>query len=246
MAILEVRKRYVGTFAGFMWTIINPLMIILVFWFVFSVGFKVQPVGGVGFTVIFFCGFIPWTTFSETLLANTSSITGNPHLVKKMVFPTEILPLVNLVAGCISHIAMLLVLAVVLVSQHISFSIFNLQFLYYFFGMVILSLGLGWLCAAINVFFRDVGQIVGVLLNMWFWLTPIVWVAEMIPKKYHYVLKLNPMYYIVDGYKSSFVYHEPIWRQPLWSAYFWSFAFLSFLIGGYIFKKVKSDFADVL
>ena len=246
MAYQEVKKRYAGTVAGFIWTIVNPLVTILVFWFVFSVGFKIQPVGKFSFVIIFFCGFIPWLTFSETLLFNTNAIVGNAHLVKKTVFPTEILPLVNLVASLISHAVMLVILAVVLLINDISFSIYNIQFIYYFFSLVVFSLGLGWFFSAINVWLRDANQIIGVVLNMWFWLTPIVWLIDMIPKKYQFIIKLNPMFYIVDGYKQSFVYHVPFWENYQLGIYFWVVALSTFFFGGYVFRKLKPEFADVL
>ena len=246
MATQELKKRYAGSFIGIFWAIINPVMTILVFWVVFSLGFKIQPVGGVDFIVIFFCGFLPWLTFSETLMANTSAIISNQHLVKKVVFPVEILPLVNIVASAISHFAMLILVGVILQINDIPFSIYNLQVIYYFFALIVFSLALGWLASAISVFFPDTTQIVGVLLNMWFWLTPIVWIETMVPSKYHYLLKLNPAYYFVNGYKATFVYHTPFWADYEWAIYFWGITLSLFIFGGYLFRKLKPEFADVL
>lgn len=246
MAIREIQSRYAGTLAGFVWSVINPLMMIFVFWFIFSVGFKIQPVGSAPFIVVFLCGLIPWTMFSETLMANTNSITGNSHLVKKMVFPTEILSIVNLVASLISHGIMLAILIVLLLFTKIPFSIYNFQFLYYLVALSVFTLGLSWCFSAINVFYRDVGQIIGVVLNMWFWLTPIVWLMDMVPKNYQIIFKLNPIYYIVEGYRFAFAYHVPFWVHYRWGIYFWSLSFLSLIIGGFIFRKLKPEFADVL
>ena len=246
MAIREIQNRYVGTLAGFVWSVINPLMMIFVFWFVFSVGLKIQPVGNVPFIVVFLCGLIPWTMFSETLMANTNSITGNSHLVKKMVFPTEILPIVNLVASLISHGIMLTILIVLLLFTKIPFSIYNFQFLYYLLALSVFTLGLSWCFSAINVFYRDVGQIISVVINMWFWLTPIVWLIDMVPKEYQYIIKLNPIYYIVEGYRSAFIYHVPFWVNYRWGIYFCSLSLFFLIIGGLIFRKLKPEFADVL
>ena len=246
MAMQEVKKRYVGTFAGFMWTVINPVMTILVFWFVFSVGFKVQPMGDIPFAVIFFCGFIPWLTFSETLLVNTNSLIANQHLVNKVVFPTEILPIINLIASFISHAVMLAILLILLFAYGLPLSIYNLQFIYYLFAMSAFILGLSWLLSALNVFFRDTSQIITVIVNMWFWFTPIVWVIDMVPPQYRYIIKLNPMYYIVSGYKASFVYHAPFWDSARLGLYFWVICISVFLAGGYVFRRLKPEFADLL
>lgn len=246
MAIREMQSRYAGTLAGFVWSVINPLMVILVFWFVFSVGFKVQPVGNVPFIVVFMSGMIPWTMFAETLMANTNAIIANAHLVKKTVFPTEILPIVNLVASSITHVIMLIILALLLLFNKIPFSFYNFQFLYYLAALSVFSIGLGWIFSAVNVFYRDTGQILGVIINMWFWLTPVVWLMDIIPQKYQFIIKLNPMYYIVEGYKESFIYHAPFWQNYKLGIYFWAIAVLLFIVGGLIFRKLKPEFADVL
>ena len=246
MAVQEVRSRYVGTLVGVVWFIINPLMMMFVFWFVFSVGFKVQPVGNIPFVVVFFCGLIPWTTFSETLMSSTTAITRNSNLVTKTIFPTEILPIVCLVASLISHGVMLVILVVLLLINHVSFSLYSFQFLYYLVALSIFSLGLSWFFSAVNVFYRDAGQILGVVLNMWFWFTPIAWGIEIMPEEYRYIIKLNPIYYIVEGYRCSFISHIPLWNSYELGIYFWTVCLLLFIIGGLVFRKLKLEFADVL
>ena len=246
MAMQEMRYRYAGTVAGFVWTIINPLATVLVFWFIFSVGFKIQPVNDIPFVVLFFCAYIPWLTFSETLSANTRSIVGHAYLVKKIVFPVEILVVVNLVASLISHGAMLVILSIVMATNGIGFSLYNLQFIYYLGALMLFSLGMGWFFSALNVFFRDTEQIISVMLNLWFWLTPIVWIIDMIPEQYQFIIKINPMYYVAEGYRFSFIYHTPFWDLYRWSGYFWLACLLTFIVGGLVFRKLKPEFADVL
>jgi len=246
MALRTLQSRYVGTLGGFVWSVLNPLMIILVYWFVFSVGFKVKPMGDVPFLVVFLCGFVAWTLFAETLSMNVSAVTGNVHLVKKMVFPTEMIPFVNLIVGLITHGIMLIILFILLFVNHIGFSIHGLQFFYYVFCLIVFCLGLGWAVAALNVFHRDVAQIVGVVLNVWFWLTPIVWVMDMLPAKYQFFIRLNPMFYIVNGYKQSFIYPHFFWHDPKGMLYFWGVSLFLLGLGGYIFKRLKPEFADVI
>ncbi len=246
MAFQEIKNRYAGTLGGFAWSIINPLMIILVYWFVFSVGFKIKPAGSIPFIVVFLCGLIPWLMFSEALTTSANALNVNVHLVTKTVFPTEILPLVYLLASLMIHGIMLIILFIVLLINHIPISIYNFQFIYYLFALLVFSLGLGLFFSAINVFYKDVGQILGVVLNVWFWFTPIVWPKEMIPLKYQFILKLNPMYYIVDGYKSSFIYHLSIWHDCTTLVYFWIVCLLFFFFGVFVFRKLKPEFAEVL
>jgi len=244
LSVRALQARYAGTFAGMIWTVINPLVTILVYWFVFSVGFHVKPLGGVPFIVVFLCGFIPWTLFGETLMINANAITSNANLVKKTVFPTEILPVVNLVASFATHAVMILVLVGLLILNGIPLSFSTFQFLYYFAGLSLFSLGLSWIFSALNVFYKDVAPMIGVILNVWFWMTPITWMLDMLPLRWQFIIKLNPVYYLVEGYRSSFIYHSP--HGHLAGIYFWTICSVTVVLGALIFKKLKPEFADVL
>ncbi|KJU83673.1 teichoic acid ABC transporter permease [Candidatus Magnetobacterium bavaricum] len=135
MAVQDIQRRYAGTVAGFIWSIINPLVTILVYWFVFSVGLRVQPIGDVPFILFFAAALLPWMTFSETILINTNVIAANSHLIKKMVFPSEILPFVTLVANLITHFVMLTIFMGIMLAYGRPLSFMNLQCLYYMFAM---------------------------------------------------------------------------------------------------------------
>jgi lipopolysaccharide transport system permease protein/teichoic acid transport system permease protein len=112
--------------------------------------------------------------------------------------------------------------------------------------MSVLALGLGWAVSALNPFLRDIAQIVGVLLQMGFWATPIFWDINMMPAKFQVIFKLNPMFYIVQGYRESFIYFHPFWNHPVQTVYFWAVTIAIFITGALIFKKLKPQFADVL
>ena len=130
--------------------------------------------------------------------------------------------------------------------QRMPVSFYYFQFFYYLLCMTILALGLGWAVSALNVFIRDIGQIVGVVMQVGFWATPIFWDINMMPPKVQMILKLNPMFYIVQGYRESFIYFVPFWRHPYLTLYFWAVALTVFVCGALIFKKLKPQFADVL
>ncbi len=246
MAFREMQARYAGTLAGLVWSVVHPLMMILTYWFVFSVGFKAKPTGNVPFIIVFLCGLIPWMTFSEAVMASTIAITGNTLLVTKTIFPTEILPVVNLAASMASQVIMLGILMILLAVYGIGFSLYIFQFLYFLVAMSIFCIGLGWIVSALNVFYRDVSQIMSVMLNMWFWLTPIVWQAGMLPDRFRFLLKLNPMYYIVEGYRMSFIDHVGFWQHWRQGGYFWTVNLIVFAVGGLLFRKLKPDFPEVL
>jgi ABC-type polysaccharide/polyol phosphate export permease len=246
MAINEIRSRYIDTIGGLLWAIAHPLLVILVYWFVFSVGFKVTPPGGVPFILVFLSGFIPWIFFNETLLSNASVIQANSHLATKTVFPTEILPVVRLLVSLVTHFIMLFFLLIIIFISDVSFSIYNLQFIYYLFALTVFILGLSWLFSSVNLFFRDTTHILQALLPLWFWVTPIVWFREMIPQEYQWLIDLNPLAYIVEGYKKSFIYHSPFWENIPSAIYFWGIGLAVFVAGGLVFRKLKPEFAEVL
>ena len=100
--------------------------------------------------------------------------------------------------------------------------------------------------SAIMVFFRDLGQLINILLQIGMWMTPIMWQSTMIGEKYQRILKLNPMYYIVNGYRESILSKEWLWNHCLWTVYFWVLIFVLMFLGTKIFKKLKPHFADVL
>ena len=246
MAAHELANRYVGTLGGALWTIAHPVAMILVYWFVFSVGFKAQGPAGMPFTLYFVSGLLPWLFFSETITASIASVTGNAHLVKKLVFPTEVLPVVHIVAGLVPHAALLAVFLVLLAHYGIYPNVYMVQLVYYMAMLIVLTLGIGWLLAALHVFYRDIGQAMTVLLNFWFWLTPIVWTINIVPERYRWLLHLNPFYYLVEGYRNALVYKKPLWVAPHDALYFILIAMLLLMSGAAVFRRLKPEFPDML
>ena len=246
LAKRQVASQHVGSILGLIWTCINPMVMIGVFWFVFSVGFKVQPVNDVPFVVWLTAGMAIWNLFTDVVGRASGAILGSANLIKKTIFPSQILPFVSLISCLITHLVFLVLLIILLFCYKMDFSIYFLQTFYYLFCMVFFSLGLSWLVSSLNVFIRDTGQAVAVVLQVGFWATPIFWNIDVIPVRYQFFLKLNPMHYIVQGYRDSFINFIPFWEHPYLTAYFWSIALPTFVIGALVFQKLKPQFADVL
>jgi len=246
MAKRDISTNIVGSMLGFFWTFINPLITIFIFWLVFSVGFKSAPKGDIPFVVWLTAGMSIWNTFSEVINGSTSVILGNPHLVKKVVFPLSILPVVKLVASFITHFIFIVLLLILVLLYKLPFSIYWLQALYYFAAMCVLALGLSWITSSVNIFARDTSQIVNVVMQIGFWATPIFWDLSIMPEKVQAMLKLNPMFYIVQGYRESFLYFVPFWHHPAMTLYFWGVTLFVFALGATIFLRLRPHFADVL
>lgn len=246
MARRELRNQYVGSFLGVFWTFIHPVVMIAVFWFVFSIGFKTKPMNDVPFVIWLTAGLAPWFIFSEIISGSTGIIVANAHLIKKTIFYPQILPLIKICASLVTHGVFLIVLLFLILFQGMPLSFWFLQGLYYLFGLIFLTLGISWMLSALNVFIRDVAQLVSVVLQVGFWVTPIFWDISMMPVKVQRVLKLNPVYYIIQGYRDSFIAHIPFWERPYDTLYFWCCACFMFVFGAFVFKKLKPQFSDVL
>jgi len=246
LAVREVKMQYAGSFLGIAWTFIHPLVLIFVFWFVFSVGFKAKPMNDVPFAAWLTAGMMPWFLFSDIMMNSVGAVVGNTNLIKKTLFPSQILPVVKILSSLVTHMVFLLLLLGLLAVQHISYTVYYFQFFYYSLCLCILGLGMSLIVSALNVFIRDVAHLVGVIIQVGFWVTPIFWDIKIMPSKIQPILKLNPMYYIVQGYRDSFIYQVGIWQHPLQTLYFWSVCCSTLLLGVYVFQRLKPQFADVL
>jgi lipopolysaccharide transport system permease protein/teichoic acid transport system permease protein len=250
MALREIKLRYSGTLSGVMWSVVNPLCSVLIYWAIFSgllrAGGVKSPMGDVPFVLYYLSGFIPWSLMQETIMSSGGSVIGNAHLVKKVVFPTELLPVVHLVAGLISHGIMLLILWAVMAFLGFYPSWMNITALYYLFGLSALTLGISWTLASVTVFFRDTAQIAGIFVNIWFWLTPIVWPVDIAPEPLRFWAQFNPAAWVVNGYREAFFnYTAPsaCWIHSVW---FWFLAVFFFALGNYLFQRLKPEFPDML
>ena len=246
MAAREVKAQYVGSSLGLLWTVIHPVVMITVFWFVFSIGFKARPMNDVPFVVWLTAGLAPWYFFSEIVSGSTGLVVANAHLVKRTIFYPQILPIVKILAALVTHVVFLFVLLFLVLFQQQPFSFMFFQAFYYLGCLIILALGISWATSALNVFLRDIGQLVTVALQVGFWVTPIFWDIQMMPDRVQWILKLNPVYYIIQGYRDSFISFVPFWQHPLYTAYFWGVACITLMAGAMIFKRLKPQFADVL
>lgn len=246
MVIRDLAMRYVGSLIGFYWTILNPLIMIFILWLVFSVGFRVAPISDAPFVVWLTAGMAIWTAFSQVVQESTPVVAKNPHLVKKIVFPVGILPVVKLAGACVTHLVFVVLLIGLVAWYELPASFYWFQVVYYFVAMSVFSLGVGWLLASIHVFVRDTAQIVGMALQFGFWATPIFWDLSIMPDHLRWIFQMNPMFYIVQGYRESFIEFVPFWSHPMLTLYFWSVSAVVVVVGAVVFMRLRPHFADAL
>lgn len=246
LAKKDLQTRYLGSYLGVIWAFIQPVTTILVFWFVFQVGFKSAPVKDVPFILWLICGMIPWFFFSDSLISATNSVLDNAYLVKKVVFKVSVLPIIRIISALFVHVFFILIIFIMMSIYGYPMSIYNIQVVYYLVCTIILVLGLSWLTSSLVIFLKDLGQIIGIMIQFGFWLTPIFWSYTIMPTKYQHLLKLNPLYYIVQGYRDSFINHVWFWNYYNQTVNFWIITSSVFIIGALLFRKLRPHFADVL
>lgn len=242
----DFKQRYLGSYLGILWAFIQPTITVLIFWFVFQVGFKSMPIDNFPFILWLVCGMFPWFFISDSLNSATGSIIENSYLVKKVVFRVSLLPIVKIISAFIVHLFFVGILFLMFMLYGHTPTIYNLQVVYYVFATVCLLLGLSWLTSALVIFLKDIGQLIAMILQFGFWGTPIFWSFKMIPIQYHFLLELNPAYYIIEGYRNSFIYNQWFWQDMSLTIYYWLFTICAMLIGAVAFKKLRPHFADVL
>ncbi|WP_152395475.1 ABC transporter permease [Paenibacillus guangzhouensis] len=246
MSKKDIKSRYLGSFLGVVWAFIQPTVQILIFWFVFQVGFKSAPVDNFPFILWLISAMIPWFFISDSIIGATNSIIDNSYLVKKIVFRVSILPIVRIYSALFIHLFFICFMIIMFAVYGYLPTVYYLQIFYYLFASILLVLGISWITSSLVIFLKDIGQFVGVLVQFGFWLTPIFYSINTVPEKYHFLLKLNPAFYIVEGYRETFIYHKWFWEHPLLSLNFWIITILLLTAGTFIFKKLRPHFADVL
>lgn len=247
LAYNDFKAQYLGSYLGIFWAILRPLLFILVLWFVFGAGFKSKPTDdGTPFVLWLLCGMIPWFFFAEAVSKGMNAITSSAYLVKKVAFRVSILPLVKVFSSLLIHLVLVMILIIVFMLNGYYPDLYWLQLPYYILATVILTLGLGWLTSSLRVFIKDIGELIGVVIQFGFWLTPIFWSLSSIPEQYHYIVKLNPVVYIVDGFRDTFIYKTWFWENQSDTLQFWLTATILLIVGALVFKRLRPHFGDVL
>lgn len=242
----DFKSRYFTNYLGVLWAFIQPTINILLLWFVFQVGFKSQPVENVPFILWLMAGMIPWFFITDAIGSGTNAVLENSFLVKKIVFRVSLLPIVKIASALIVHLFFITVMLVMYMIYGFKPSVYWLQILYYLASSIILMLGFTWLTSSVMVFFRDLGQIVSVIIQFGFWGTPIFWSLSMIPLKYQWFFKANPAYYITQGFRDALINHVWFWSKPKEMLVFWIITTVMVIGGAIVFRRLRPHFADVL
>jgi len=241
----DFKNKYIKNLLGLSWAILEPLAMVVILWFVFTF-LRGSRSGEYPFAIFMLTGLIAYDLFSNSLSFGTKSIQIYSFLLKQVNFRIAILPMVKIFSSVLMHLIILVIVLIILIASRIYPSLYWLQVFYYMIALVCLLVGVTWLTSSILLFFPDISNIISILVRILFFLTPIFYDISSFPETYAFIMKLNPLYYIVNGYRESFLYEIAFWSHPLLTIYYWGFTVVSILVGVVVFKRLRPHFADVI
>jgi len=247
LVVRDLKARYVGSAFGSLWAVINPLILLGVFSFVFTTIFKQRPGarGEENFFLFMFCGLWPWLAFQEGVSRSSYSMIENAHVLKKVVFPSEVLVISTVLSSFVQQvIGFLLFFAFLIAMGQLANPVYLLLLPAAFVLQLAFSVGLGWILSGLTVFFRDVAQVANALLMVWFYLTPIVYPASMVPPSLRGLLALNPMHQLLDIYRHLIL--AGALPDPRGVLYVAAMAAATLWAGSRLFGHLKVAFMDLL
>jgi lipopolysaccharide transport system permease protein len=250
MARRDILGRYRGSFAGGFWTIISPLLLMLTYFFVFSLVLRSRFPGDpsrTGFALYFLAGMLPWLAFSEALGRAPTVLLEHRNFVKKLVFPVETLPANLAASGLVSEFFAVLLFGLALLTLRGGLPPTLLWLPLILIPQILLTMGLSWFLAALGIFVRDLGQAIGFVLTIWFFLTPICYpeaALATLPPSVTLWLARNPMYVLVRAYRAILLDQQAPAFGPLWKM--WIVSIAVFVAGHAWFYKLRKSFADII
>lgn len=237
----EVRSKYKNSFLGVLWSFLNPLLQILVYTIIFSLILSNKKDH---YAIFLCCGLVPWTFFSSAINKSAFTFIENGNIIKKVYFPREIIPLSVVSAEAINFLISSLIILVFVIFGGIGISINIIFYPVLLVAQFLIILSISLVISSICVYLRDLQHFIGVILQLLFYATPIVYSMDSIPGPYQWILKLNPMTYIINGYRDVFYEQTKVQIIPLLILII--VGSLSCILGYYIFNRLQKGFAEQL
>ena len=241
----DFKTKYINNILGLSWAVLEPLAMMIVLWFIFTF-VRTGRNTEVPFALFLLTGLICYDLFNKSLNAGTRSIPNYGFLINKVNFRAAIIPLVKITSEVILHFIILIIVGSIIFASGIAITVYWFQVLYYMFAMVVLLTGVTWLTSSLSLFFPDIRYIITITMRVLFFFTPIFWETKSIPDKFLVYFQLNPLYYLVNGYRDSLLYQVPFWDHKLGTLYYWLVTMLFFIIGVFVFKRLRPYFAEMV
>jgi lipopolysaccharide transport system permease protein len=246
----ELKARYRGSMLGFFWSFFNPLLLLIVYTIVFNYILPNRALETQPYSLFLFCGLLPWTWFSSSLLEASNVIVSGGNLIKKIIFPAEVLPVVSVLANMIHFLLGTPILVLFMIIYKVPVTPYAIFFPIIIVIQLILTLGFSLLISSLSVHFRDLRDILANLLTLWFFSTPIIYPLtfstehneNFISELFRRVLYMNPLSYVMDGYHRAIFYGTmPDWKHLLIVL---AGSLLCFFVGYFVFDRLRDTFAE--
>lgn len=237
LALKDLKIRYKRSVLGFAWALLNPALLMVVLTLVFS---KILRFNLPHYAIFLLSVLLPWTFFSQSLSYAVEAIVTNGDLIKKVAVPKLVFPMAALVSNLINLLLSLIPLAILIPLLHHPFYWTWIYLPVPLLALAIFALGMTFFFAVANVFYRDVAHILQIVLSAWFYLTPIIYPLDAIPAKYHWFFKLNPIIYVINGFRLAVYYGQLPHLQSIAASF--ACAFISLIIGYSLFRRYQDSF----
>ena len=239
----EIKQRYKQSVLGYAWVILNPFFQMLVMAFVFSIIMRI-PNLGVPYPIFLYAGLLPWTLFANSLVSASNSLVGNAGLITKIYFPREIFIISTIMAKIVDFLLASTIFIAFMIYYQLPINLNILWVIPIFAIQQLFTYGLSLFLAAANLFYRDIQYLLGLVILIWMYLTPVIYSTELFPEKYRWIFQLNPMAVIINAYRQVILAGGMPNLKSLGIALALS---LVLLLGGYkFFKKLEGVFADIV
>lgn len=246
MVARDFRNQYRGSLLGLFWAFLHPASTLALFWFVFQVAFGASsPRAGTPYVVWLAAGLLPWFYFSSGLMEAAGVLREYAFLIHKTSFRLGLLPVVKLLSALGIHVISIVLLVLLACSLAAYPRLTLLQAPYYIVCNFMLMLGLSWICSSVAMFVKDTGHILSISLQFAMWLTPLLWPESALPSRYRFLAKLNPVYYVAEGFRDCFLGGAWFWQHPVWTLYYWAVTLAVLALGACIFTRLRPHFADL-
>lgn len=237
----EIRGKYKGSWLGVIWTFLNPLLMLAVYAFVFPYILRVKTDN---YTIFMIVALIPWNFFTTAIQQGTGCVIANGNILKKVYFPREIIPISVATSQLVNFLITCIIMFIFIIFSRVGFSVHALLFPLLIIVQYILTLALIFLLSALTVFANDIDHFVSIALMLGFYATPVVYQASMLPQKFQWAMKINPMAVLVESYRAIFYYHK---MPDVGLLVAWGIISIVLLIVNYlIFKKLEKSFVEEL
>jgi len=247
MALVMLNKRHSGSALGVLWALVKPLMLIAALWFAVAVGIRGgETVGGTPYILWLIPSMMCWNLLSDSLVIGGGAVRSNGHFVTKMVYPVATLPVSEVLSLFFVHLMLMAITIAIFVLSGYGLSVYFLQFPYYMLCTLVFTVVSATLLSALTAISTDILHGVKSAMTFLFWLSPVLWTTDTLSGLPLAFVKANPMTYLLNGYRASFVTQKWFFADMGYTLYFWGFMAVLALLASFIFSRLEPEFADVL